>query len=294
MVRRYLNRFEPSQIVLIEGEVWPHLLLACRNRGTSPCVWSTPACRPAPPGGSGGSPHGCGRSIGLLEPWRSRKPEMRRSGRPLVSTAARIHATGSLKFDPGSGASDPRGGRNSSKCSMPSDQGRPVVLAASTHAGEDAWIAGAIREADPDALAGHRAAPCRTAAEVKADLEQAGFLVRLRSSFRRLAATDDRAPRFRHRLHRRAAGLDGACGRGHHRQKLPRHRRAESLRGDPGRKAGGLRPAHGELPTARPPAHRGRRLHFRPRSKPDFRTPFSAALDPAKAAGDDPPAHPQF
>ena len=32
MVRRYLNRFEPSQIVLIEGEVWPHLLLDCEKR----------------------------------------------------------------------------------------------------------------------------------------------------------------------------------------------------------------------------------------------------------------------
>jgi 3-deoxy-D-manno-octulosonic-acid transferase len=33
MVRRYLNRFEPEQMVLIEGEAWPHLLLACRKRG---------------------------------------------------------------------------------------------------------------------------------------------------------------------------------------------------------------------------------------------------------------------
>ena len=33
MVRRYLTRFEPAQIVLIEGEAWPELLLASRQRG---------------------------------------------------------------------------------------------------------------------------------------------------------------------------------------------------------------------------------------------------------------------
>ncbi|RYD17592.1 MAG: hypothetical protein EOP88_25760, partial [Verrucomicrobiaceae bacterium] len=32
MVRSYLHRFEPSQIVLVEGEVWPHLLRECDSR----------------------------------------------------------------------------------------------------------------------------------------------------------------------------------------------------------------------------------------------------------------------
>ena len=60
---------------------------------------------------------------------------------------------------------------------------RRIVLAASTHAGEDALIASAIRQAAPDALAVVVPRHAERRAEVRADLERAGFHVTLRSAF---------------------------------------------------------------------------------------------------------------
>lgn len=60
--------------------------------------------------------------------------------------------------------------------------GRPVVLAASTHAGEEAWLAAAVRESGALFAVVPRHAERR--AEVRADLEKEGFEVVLRSAFR--------------------------------------------------------------------------------------------------------------
>ena len=61
--------------------------------------------------------------------------------------------------------------------------GRKVVLAASTHPGEDAWIAEAIREAAPDALPVIVPRHAERRDEVSADLTRAGFEVVRRSGF---------------------------------------------------------------------------------------------------------------
>lgn len=190
MIRRYLKRFEPSQIVLIEGEVWPHLLLACRqkvipvrlvNARMSPrsarrfrkfAAWLRPIYR-------------------LLDAVAIQEPDDAGIWETLGIGREKIHDTGSLKFDPGSGTRPAR---------QPEFQemldafgiGRPVVLAASTHPGEDAWIAGAIRDANPDALTVIVPRHAERRAEVKMELEAAGFLVVFRSSFPEVAATGDR------------------------------------------------------------------------------------------------------
>jgi 3-deoxy-D-manno-octulosonic-acid transferase len=188
MVRRYLNRFEPSQIVLIEGEVWPHLLLACRKRSIpvrlvnarmSPrsaarfrrfSVWLRPVYR-------------------LLDAVAVQEAEDAEIWETLGIERKNIHHTGSLKFDPGSGARPARR-PEFQKMLDAFGKNRPVILAASTHAGEDAFIAAAIREADPEALAVLVPRHAERRAEVMADLEKAGFLVKLRSS--EPAATGDR------------------------------------------------------------------------------------------------------
>lgn len=188
MVRRYLNRFEPSQIVLIEGEVWPHLLLDCEKRHIpvrlvnarmSPrsarrfekfAAWLRPV-------------------YGLLDAVAIQEADDARIWETLGIAPHKIHATGSLKFDPGSGARPTR--RQEFQEMLDAfGKGRPVVLAASTHAGEDAFIATAIREADQTALAVLVPRHAERRAEVTADLEKAGFLVKLRSTA--FAATDDR------------------------------------------------------------------------------------------------------
>ena len=190
MVRRYLERFEPAQIVLIEGEVWPHLLLDCKRRKIpvrlvnarmSPrsarrfrrfAAWLRPVYR-------------------LLDAVAVQEPEDAGIWETLGIGRQKIHDTGSLKFDPGSGALPARH-PEFQRILDAFGKNRPVVLAASTHPGEDAWIAGAIRDASPDALAVLVPRHAERRAEVKSGLERAGFLVALRTSFAETAATGDR------------------------------------------------------------------------------------------------------
>jgi 3-deoxy-D-manno-octulosonic-acid transferase len=183
MVRRYLDRFEPSQIVLVEGEVWPHLLLECKarkipvrlvNARISPrsarrfarfAAWLRPIYQ-------------------LLDAVAIQEPEDAGIWETLGIDGSRIHDTGSLKFDPGSGA---RPGQHSKFQEMLDAFGksRPVILAASTHAGEDAWIATAIREANPAALPVLVPRHAERRMEVKMELEKAGFRVEHRSALDR-------------------------------------------------------------------------------------------------------------
>ncbi len=189
MVRRYLERFEPARIVLIEGEVWPHLLLDCKRRNIpvrlvnarmSPrsarrfrrfAAWLRPIYR-------------------LLDAVAVQEPEDAGIWETLGIAPRKIHDTGSLKFDPGSGTLPARQ-PEFQRILDAFGKNRPVVLAASTHPGEDAWIAGAIRDASPDALAVLVPRHAERRAEVKSGLERAGFLVALRSSFAETAATGD-------------------------------------------------------------------------------------------------------
>jgi 3-deoxy-D-manno-octulosonic-acid transferase len=181
MVKRYLNRFEPAQIVLIEGEAWPHLLRACRRRNIPVRLVNA-----------------------RLSPRSSRR--YRRFAnwvRPLFSqldgvavqeaadaavwenlgvARAKIHLTGSLKFDPGSGP-PPVTRPEFQKMLDAFGPGRPVVLAASTHPGEEAGIAAAVREAESGALPVIVPRHAERRHEVAADLERAGFEVILRSRF---------------------------------------------------------------------------------------------------------------
>ena len=188
MVRCYLNRFEPSQIVLIEAEVWPHLLLTCNRRKIpvrlvnarmSPrsarrfqrfAAWLRPVYR-------------------LLDAVAIQEAEDAAIWETLGIAREKIHHTGSLKFDPASGVRPNRRPefQEMLDCFGPH---RPVILAASTHPGEDTFIAAAIRKANPDALAVLVPRHAERRSEVAADLERAGFLVNFRSS--ELAATHDR------------------------------------------------------------------------------------------------------
>jgi 3-deoxy-D-manno-octulosonic-acid transferase len=190
MVRRYLKRFEPSQIILIEGEVWPHLLLDCKRRGIpvrlvnarmSPrsarrfnrfAAWLRPVYQ-------------------LLDLVAIQEPEDAGIWQNLGLAPGKIHTTGSLKFDPGSGKSPTRR-REFQDIIDAFGSGRKVILAASTFPGEDALIANAIRDALPDALVVLVPRHAERRGEVSGELEKAGFFVRLRSTAEGLPATDDR------------------------------------------------------------------------------------------------------
>lgn len=180
-VRRYLGRFEPSQIVLIEGEVWPNLMLECHRRGIPTRLVNARM-----------SPRSA-RRFRRFAPWL--RPFYQNLGLVALQDAGdaevwqhlgvppdRVVSPGSLKFDPGSGPRPPA--RPEFQALLDAfGRGRPVVLAASTHPGEETWIATAIREADPAALAVIVPRHAERRALVASELERAGRPVVLRSSF---------------------------------------------------------------------------------------------------------------
>ena len=181
MIRRYLNRFRPQQIVLIEAEVWPNLLLACKRRQIpirlinarlSPrsarryrkfAAWVRPI-------------------FSLLDAVSIQEPIDREIWQDLGVPAEKIHLTGSMKFDPGSGHR-PQKRPEFAEMLSTFGPGRPIILAASTHDGEESWIATAIRAASSQALAVIVPRHAERRGEVKSALTRSGFEVVLRSSF---------------------------------------------------------------------------------------------------------------
>lgn len=192
MVRRYLDRFEPAQIVLIEAEAWPHLLLECRRRALPVSLVNARM-----------SPRSARRYrkfaawirpvFSLLDAVAVQEPGDAEIWRDLGVDARRIHFTGSLKFDPGIAKPALR---PAFQQMLDAFGNRPVVLAASTHAGEDAWIAAAIRRAVPAALPVIVPRHAERRAEVENELEREGFAVTLRSNFEPPPEAGSRPPLF--------------------------------------------------------------------------------------------------
>lgn len=180
MVNRYLNRFEPEQVILIEGEVWPHLLLACHARHIPVRVVNARV-----------SPRSARRFTrfanwlrpiySLLDGVTLQEAADAEIWQTLGVDHQKIHLTGSLKFDPGSGE-HPKRRPDFQKILDHFGKERPVILAASTHAGEDVFIAHAAHETAPHALIILVPRHAERRAEVAASLEKAGFVVKLRSS----------------------------------------------------------------------------------------------------------------
>lgn len=181
MVRRYLNRFEPSQIILVEGEAWPNLLHECQRRSlpvrlvnarVSPrskrryrkfAAWIRPI-------------------FSLLDQVAVQEPEDAGIWEELGIARDRIAVTGSMKFDPGSGSKPER---REEFAHMLESFGakRRIVLAASTHSGEEVLIARAVREAAPDALLAIVPRHAERREEIRMELQALRFEVILRSSF---------------------------------------------------------------------------------------------------------------
>lgn len=178
VVRRYLDRFQPSRIVLVEGEMWPNLMVECARRRVPVCLVNARM-----------SPRSRGRYAkfaGLVRPVFSKLDWVavqESDDAELWSMLGvdEVKVAGSMKFDPGAGATPSKRddfGAMLDACS----QGRLVVLAASTHVGEEELIGRAVREAGGFFLCVPRHAERRL--EVKAALESVGFEVVLRSNFR--------------------------------------------------------------------------------------------------------------
>jgi 3-deoxy-D-manno-octulosonic-acid transferase len=183
MVRRYLKHFEPSQIILVEGEAWPHLLLACRRQNIPVSLVNARL-----------SPRSSARYqrfaawvrpvFGMLDAIAIQEPEDAAIWQQLGIATEKIHVTGSLKIDPSSGPMPTRRHEFQAIIDTFTDVGnaRPVILAASTHAGEEPWIATAIRHAVPNALVLIAPRHAERRAQVQADLTHSGCKAILRST----------------------------------------------------------------------------------------------------------------
>lgn len=181
MVRRYLRRFEPSRIILIEGEVWPHLLRIAEKYGVRVDLANA---RNSPR-----SALRLAKFATALRPFFSKlssvciqEEEHRALWEILGITPQNIHLTGSLKFDPDSA---PPPAPNPAFADMLAAFGseRLVILAASTFAGEEEMLARAIAAADPTALPVIVPRHAERRTEVTRALTKAGFAVTLRSTF---------------------------------------------------------------------------------------------------------------
>lgn len=188
MIRRYLRRFRPARLVLVEGEMWPNLMAGCERSGIPVALVNARM-----------SPRSRGRYerfAGWIRPVFSKldrvavqREEDRAIWEHLGVAAGRVGVTGSLKFDP-LGMALPARRAEFAAMLEPLAAGRPVVLAASTHAGEEAMIATAIAQAGGFPLVVPRHAERR--GEVREVLEAAGFRVVLRTEGSGRGAAGDR------------------------------------------------------------------------------------------------------
>lgn len=175
---RALTRFRPKAVALIEAELWPNFAEACHRRGI-PLLMLNARLSPRSEGRY--------RKVrGITSLLFSRLCALGAQNERDVDRFAGIGVergiitvTGSIKFDVlGDVPTEPREEFRTILEKL--SGGRKIVLAASTHAGEEALIATAIREAGAFPLIVPRHAERRN--DVVQDLTAAGFTPLLRTA----------------------------------------------------------------------------------------------------------------
>jgi 3-deoxy-D-manno-octulosonic-acid transferase len=135
-VRRFLARFQPRLGVLMETEIWPNLLAACRAAGV-PVMLANARL-------SERSARGYRRWASLSRPAFAGLAAVcaqsaADAARLAAAGAARVHVTGNVKFDLVPDAAQAAAGR-----AWRAALGRPVVLLASTRSGEEKLLLDAL------------------------------------------------------------------------------------------------------------------------------------------------------
>ncbi len=175
---RCLKRFEPKAVVLIEAELWPNFAESCHRRRI-PMIMVNARLSPRSEGRYA-KVRGITRL--LFERLSALGAQNENDKGRFASIGVNpeiITAPGSIKFDVMGDA--PQSFRGDFQSILDTLRGsRPTVLAASTHAGEEALIASAIREAGAFPLIVPRHAERRE--QVMADLKAAGFAPLLRTA----------------------------------------------------------------------------------------------------------------
>ncbi len=175
---RCLSRFEPKAVVLIEAELWPNFAEVCHRRRI-PMVMLNARLSPRSEGryrkvrGITSLLFSRLNALGA----QNENDKSRFAGIGVVEDIIKV--TGSIKFDVM--GDTPAAKREDFQHILNQlSGGKPIVLAASTHAGEEALIATATREAGGFPLIVPRHAERR--ADVVKDLQAAGFTPILRTA----------------------------------------------------------------------------------------------------------------
>lgn len=181
LVRAVFRRFSPKQIVLIEAETWPNLLNVARRRQIPVSMVNARL--------SARSEARFIKFAALVKPlfemvacYCVQNEVDAKRFRKLGIPKEKIHVSGSIKFDPTGGTAPQR--RDEFQRQVDDfGHGRRVVMAASTHAGEEKLIGVAHLQSGSDALYVVVPRHSERRQEVVHDLESLGFEVVLRSDY---------------------------------------------------------------------------------------------------------------
>ncbi len=175
---RCLSRFNPKAVVLIEAELWPNFAEVCHRRRIPMLMLNARLSYRSE--GRYHKVRGITRLLfSRLTALGAQNENDKGRFAGIGVEPGIISVTGSIKFDV---LSDAPQGENVAFRAIADRlcRGRKIVLAASTHAGEEQLIARAIREAGACPLIVPRHAERR--ADVCRDLQEAGFTPLLRTS----------------------------------------------------------------------------------------------------------------
>jgi len=144
-VRRALDAVKPQAVVLVEGEMWPNFVWTCRDRGIPVILTNTRV-----------SPRSARRYARFAAVARTVTRQLTAVGlqqredaalwRQLGVPEERITVTGSVKYDPDAASPPARDFRPVLEAWGIGAED-PIVLAGSTHAGEEEILVEALREA---------------------------------------------------------------------------------------------------------------------------------------------------
>lgn len=181
ITRRVLQRFEPSQIVLIEAEAWPNLLYQAKLSGIPTSIVNA---RLSPR-----SRHRFLKFRSIVSPIFTllnrvcvQDSQDIQAWKQLGLKETNIHHTGSIKFDP-AGAGKPERSAEFEEMLQHFGPDRKIVMAISTHEGEEIWIAEVLREHFPQVLYVPVPRHFERAKEVALELSELGYEVVRRSQF---------------------------------------------------------------------------------------------------------------
>jgi 3-deoxy-D-manno-octulosonic-acid transferase len=138
-VRRFLAHWRPDLGVFVESELWPNLILAARARGARMALVSA-ALSAASLRGWRRAPGAARAVLGAFDLLLARDAA---AARDLSSLGARVDGVANLKF----GATPLPADLRAVAAMADALVGRPVILAASTHPGEDGLVLDAFRGA---------------------------------------------------------------------------------------------------------------------------------------------------